>query len=68
MSASQADVRPNPASRSPAVSMIVAPAAPAWAMSRRILASNSANIGASYTTPSSRPSLSRPNAPPGGSG
>ena len=31
-------------------------------------ASNSANIGASYTTPSSRPSLSRPNAPPGGSG
>jgi hypothetical protein len=30
--------------------------------------SNNANMGASYSMPSSRPSLSRPNAPPGGSG
>ena len=33
-----------------------------------LLRANKANIGASYTTPSSRPSRSRPNAPPGGSG
>ncbi len=43
-------------------------AAPIRAMSSRRFRSNSANIGRSNTTPSSRPSASRPKAPSGGSG
>ena len=43
-------------------------AASILARSSRTLRSKSANIGASNTTPSSRPSLSRPSAPAAGSG
>ena len=69
MSASHAAVTPNAASRWPAISTTWrACAAPIRVRSWRRLRSNNANIGPSKITPSSRPSRSRPNAPPGGSG